>query len=86
MAGHLLTLGGESGAIALLHSLDVHAHGDAQDEELGFGVEKREPGDASVEGNKDKQASKAGFVSVASLTKQNLVSIFAFPVYLFKFI
>ena len=56
VAGHLVTLGRESGAIALLHSLDVHAHGDAQDEELGVGVEKREPGDASVEGNKDKQA------------------------------
>ena len=28
VAGHLLPLGGEGGAVALLHRLDVHAHGD----------------------------------------------------------
>ena len=37
MAGHLLPLGGEGGAVALLHRLDVHAHGD-EDQVLGGGV------------------------------------------------
>ena len=44
MAGHLLTLGGEGGAVALLHRLDVHAHGCSGEERGlgGGGVEKRE--------------------------------------------
>lgn len=44
MAGHLLPLGGEGGAVALLHRLDVHAHGCSGEERGlgGGGVEKRE--------------------------------------------
>ena len=43
MAGHLLPLGGEGGAVALLHRLDVHAHGCGEERGLGGGgVEKRE--------------------------------------------
>ena len=43
MTGHLLTLGGEGGAVALLHRLDVDTHGGAEDENLvlGGGVENR---------------------------------------------
>ena len=56
VTGHLLTLGGEGGAVALLHRLDVDAHGGAEDENLvlGGGVENRRAEVASW--RRDKQA------------------------------
>ena len=37
---HLLSLGGEGGVVAVLHGLDVHAHGDAVGE-VGGGERER---------------------------------------------
>ena len=58
VAGHLLPLGGEGGAVALLHGVDVHAHGDADDDLGGGGVEKRASGvGVGLEEERDKQAA-----------------------------
>ena len=58
VAGDLLPLGGEGGAVALLHGVDVHAHGDADDDLGGGGVEKRASGvGVGLEEERDKQAA-----------------------------
>ena len=58
VTGDLLPLGGEGGAVALLHGVDVHAHGDADDDLGGGGVEKRASGvGVGLEEERDKQAA-----------------------------